>query len=86
MSVCNPSISLELPLQSISSLGSGGTPDGVAIPFCVMSGSQIPEITPTYGQCYEQVNAMRVMISLEALATPLVREGSICGILTVLTY
>ncbi len=50
--MCNPSISSAAPLYSISSLGSGGTGDGLAIPYCVISGTKVPEVTQAVGQCY----------------------------------
>lgn len=50
---CNPSISAAAPQYSISSLGSGGTNDGLAYPFCVIKGIKVPECTQPASQCYD---------------------------------
>lgn len=50
--VCNPSISATAPLYSIRSLGSGGSGDGLAIPYCIIKGTKVPEVTQAFGQCY----------------------------------
>lgn len=50
---CNPSISAAAPqIYSISSLGAGGTNDGLVIPYCVIKGTEVPECTESGSQCY----------------------------------